>query len=117
MGDTLSKQMSSTETLPFKEEQAHCNNKTSENQPKIIDDNKCTDSQDTDSQHTDSQNTDSKHTDSQNTDSKHIDSQNTDSQHTDSQNTDSQHTDSQNTDSSEVYSMALNKDWHLYVMI
>ncbi len=82
MGDTLSKQMSSTETLPFKEEQAHCNNKTSENQPKIIDDNKCTDSQNTDSKHTDSQNTDS-----------------------------------QNTDSSEVYSMALNKDWHLYVMI
>nr|CAD7112206.1 L60L CDS [African swine fever virus] len=102
MGDTLSKQMSSTETLPFKEEQAHCNNKTSENQPKIIDDNKCTDSQ---------------NTDSLNTDSQHTDSQNTDSQHTDSQNTDSKHTDSQNTDSSEVYSMALNKDWHLYVMI
>ncbi|WEG42048.1 BA71V-L60L [African swine fever virus] len=87
MGDTLSKQMSSTETLSFKEEQAHCNNKTSENQPKIIDDNKCTDSQ------------------------------NTDSQNTDSQNTDSQDTDSQNTDSSKVYSIALNKDWHLYVMI
>ncbi|WEG42205.1 BA71V-L60L [African swine fever virus] len=43
MDDTLPKQMSSTDTTPpLKEEQAHCNDKTSEKQPKNINDNKCT---------------------------------------------------------------------------
>ncbi|AJL34010.1 BA71V-L60L [African swine fever virus] len=72
MDDTLPKQMSSTDTPPLKEEQAHCNDKTSEKQPKNINDNKCTDEQ---------------------------------------------NTDSQNVEPSEVYSMRLNNEWQLYVML
>ncbi|USZ79871.1 L60L [African swine fever virus] len=62
MDNTLPKQMTPTDTSPLKEEQAHCNNKTLENQPKNINDNKCTDSQNTDLQNTESQNTDLQNT-------------------------------------------------------
>lgn len=41
--------MTPTDTSSSKEEQAHCNNKTLEKQPKNINDNKCTDSQNTES--------------------------------------------------------------------
>ncbi|WRY69275.1 pL60L [African swine fever virus] len=93
MDDILPKQMSSTDTTPpLKEEQAHCNDKTLEKQPKNINDNKCIDPQNTDPQNTDLQNTDS-------------------------QNTDSENTDSENTDSEKVYSMRLNNEWQLYVML
>lgn len=54
MDDTLPKEMSSTDTFPSKEEQAHCNNKTLEKQPKNINDNKCTDSQNAESQNAES---------------------------------------------------------------
>lgn len=58
MDDTFPKQMTPTDnTSSSKEEQAHCNNKTLEKQPKNI--NKYTDTQNTDSQNTESENNES----------------------------------------------------------